>query len=646
MQVYGFGIGEAGTVTADRDLLGGKGAALVEMSSTGSIPVPPGVVVPTTLCREYTSDPLLAEELVTDAFHSVAEVLAVIEHKVGYLPLFSVRSGAPVSMPGMMDTILNVGLTPSTMPRWIDRLGERVAKDSYRRLLQMYGSVVLRIPSELFEKKLAETKKYYYGGDQLPVTDADLTTKHLDKLIIRYLDLYQAKGKVVPNTVSEQIRGCMLAVVKSWYNVRAQKYRKMHGIPDSLGTAITVQMMVFGNAGNSSCSGVLFSRDPFTGEKGVVGEFLPNAQGEDVVAGVRTPISFSDMAEWSAPLHNELEETAIFLEEHYKDMQDIEFTVQEGDLYILQTRNAKRTVQASFQVAYDLLNEDVISLEEARARIPFGTLVALFGGSVPKSFKEPPTYVGLPGATGCVSGVVVLNNEQACKLATPDMPVLLVRNETSPEDLPGMAASAGFLTRTGGSTCHAAVVARGLNKAAVVGCSDLPKDLETLKGKFITIDGGTGRVWLDIEVPMESPEIPESAIGLISLLYRGDPSKVLEIQDSGDGIRAPIIDGAKVMVCADKVDLLDAAQVLTLADNPKVSEVFVLFDSWVSVELSDIDRILLTDELFPQVSVEAPENPVLCGLLGEHPKVTVCGREAISGDLIGRRESIILEVFR
>ena len=509
-----------------KDLLGGKGANLCEMHSMG-VPVPRAVIVSTEACNEYRSIKTEGGKIqfLKDL---VAEVLVSLNDIGASHSLYSVRSGARVSMPGMMDTILNVGVAESWQ-YWMEDLGERTALDCYRRFLQMYGEVALGVPASLFAKKLNEIKKYKYGMEQPPANDAEMSVKHLEKLVeaYKYIITKNAPGEYSPE-FSSVLRRSIGAVFDSWDNERAKEYRKIHNIPDDWGTAVVIQEMVFGNMNDQSCSGVMFTRDPATGAANMIGEFLPNAQGEDVVAGIRTPMPLGEMQGWNSKVYDKLLEVAINLEKHYRDMQDIEFTVQDGELYILQTRNAKRSDKAAIKVAYDMYKEVLITKEELKERVP---LRALFGKKE-KKLKEDiePDAVGLPAGGGVVTGYVVTSEDVANEYLEAGRDVILVAEETTPDDISVMNKAVGILTSTGGVTCHAAVVARGMNKTCVVGCSEVKfvspyivdiGDTTVTEGTKITIDGKTGRVWAK-ELELEDAAICEEAAEILRVLISGE----------------------------------------------------------------------------------------------------------------------------
>ena len=496
--------------------LGGKGAALVKMAQAG-MNVPPGFTLPTEVCNELSGMEAKEQNLAyTDAIKEIMdrakEGMAWLTEKFGFTPLVSVRSGAPVSMPGMMDTILNVGLTNQNLDEWASRIGFRAALDSQRRLIQMLGSTAYGVPHEVFEFQLARMKKE--AGVEL---DADLDTDYLEALIEAYLQAFkQNQGFDFPvNDPEEQLSAAIMAVFESWQNERAIEYRKINKIDPAMGTAVNVQAMVFGNMGDDSGTGVLFTRNPSTGEAGIMGEFLQNAQGEDVVAGIRTPVDIWDMNSvelqdtcWPG-IYKQIEKVCSDLEGMYDDMVDVEFTVQQGELFILQSRAGKRSARAAFKIATDLFQESVIDIDTALSRLKKEQFKVVRRPMLDPSFKEEPDEVGLPACPGVVTGKPVFSSEGAVNCKEP---CILITHETTPEDIKGMAAAIGILTQTGGATSHAAVVARAMDKTCVVGCTGL--DMDAAKGtQKVTIDGSTGRVWFDKDVPViDSSDAPEVAI--------------------------------------------------------------------------------------------------------------------------------------
>ncbi len=496
-----------------KNLLGGKGAGLAEMTRIG-LPVPPGFTITTEACKEYQKTGKLSEEIKKE----VLEHLHKLEEKTGKKfgdrsnPLLvSVRSGAPISMPGMMDTILNLGLNDDTVEGLKDLTNnERFAYDSYRRFIQMFGNVVMGIPHEEFEKILDK-----YKEENGLKSDTELTPEMLKNIIKDYKALYKEKtGQDFPQDPMEQLFTAIEAVFKSWNNPRAIAYRKINKISDDLGTAVNIVMMVFGNMGDDSATGVAFTRNPSTGEKKLYGEYLVNAQGEDVVAGIRTPKPIDEMKNDIPSAYEELIKVADILEKHYRDMQDMEFTVEKGKLYMLQTRTAKRTAQAAVKVAVDMVHEGLITKEEAVLRVTPTHIDQLLHKMIDPNAKVKPIAKGLPASPGAASGKVVFDVKEAAERGKKGEAVILVRPETTPEDIEGMAKSKGILTTRGGMTAHAAVVARGMGIPCIVGAEEIKLDLDkkefyangvTVKeNDIITIDGSTGNVMLG-EVPMIEP---------------------------------------------------------------------------------------------------------------------------------------------
>lgn len=513
--VYTFGPGKAEGNTKMKDLLGGKGANLAEMANLG-IPVPPGFTISTEVCTAYyDGNQELPKWLEKDAKDGIAFIEKKMEAKFGDPKnplLVSVRSGARASMPGMMDTILNLGLNETTLKGLVERTGnERFAYDAYRRFIQMYSNVVLEIDRENFEHMIDELKKN--KGLRL---DTDLTAEDWKGLCVKFKDFVNNKlGRPFPEDPWEQLMGAVGAVFRSWNNKRAIEYRRLNNIPVHWGTAVNIQAMVFGNMGEDCATGVAFTRDPGTGERKFFGEYLVNAQGEDVVAGIRTPQPINvaakkaddekSLEEIMPGPYGELEKIYQKLEKHYRDMQDIEFTIQQGKLWMLQTRNGKRTAAAAVKIAVDMAHEKMISKEEAILRIDAAQLDQLLHPMLdPKAPKEVVAK-GLPASPGAAVGRVVFSADDAQVWAEKGEKVILVRLETSPDDIHGMNVAQGILTARGGMTSHAAVVARGMGKCCVAGCSEITvngsKKEFTARGKFtfregdwITLNGTTGEV--------------------------------------------------------------------------------------------------------------------------------------------------------
>jgi len=500
-----------------RELLGGKGIGLAEMTALG-VPVPAGFTVTTDACREV----MRTGDVPAELWEQVDAHIARLEGSAGKRfgdpqdPLLvSVRSGAAISMPGMMDTILNLGLNDVAVEGLAAVTGNpRFAYDSYRRLIQMYGEVVDAIDAHLFEQELQELKEG--RGVEL---DVELDADDLRGLIGTFQEIYEREvGMPFPGDASEQLRRAVRAVFDSWDSPRAKVYRRTYDIPDDLGTAVNVVQMVFGNKGESSGTGVCFTRDPSTGERKLFGEFLVDAQGEDVVAGIRTPEPIEVMLDRFPEAYRQLVATLDRLEEHYREMQDIEFTVEEGELYLLQTRTGKRTARAALRIAVEMTDEGLISREEAVARIDPGQLDQLLHPMIDPKARLDVVATGLNASPGAASGAIVLDADLAEERGRNGDDVLLVRWETTPDDIHGLIQARGVLTAHGGMTSHAAVVARGMGKPCVAGCESLSIDLkartirigehELAEGDQLTIDGGTGRVIVGA-VPLVAPEIDE-----------------------------------------------------------------------------------------------------------------------------------------
>ena len=524
--VYAFGDGKAEGDASMRNLLGGKGANLAEMCHLG-LPVPPGFTMTTEVCTSYYANnktlPADLEAQVNAAIQHIESTLGMAFGDGDNPLLVSVRSGARASMPGMMDTVLNLGLNDATVEGLIKRSGNaRFAYDSYRRFIQMYSDVVLGIDHYVFEDMIDEAKR-----DKGVEQDTDLDADDWKQLTEQFKAKVASElGKPFPQDVHEQLWGSIMAVLNSWMNNRANTYRRLHNIPESWGTAVNIQSMVFGNMGEDCATGVAFTRNPSTGEKALYGEYLVNAQGEDVVAGIRTPQPITRIAAEESGLpamedvmpdvYQELVRIYEELEAHYKDMQDIEFTVQGGKLWVLQTRNGKRTAKAALKIAVDLVNEGLISQEDAVKRVEPAALDQLLHPTLDPHAEKNVISRGLPASPGAASGTIVFSADEAEQRAKLGEKVVLVRIETSPEDIHGMHASEGILTSRGGMTSHAAVVARGMGKPCVSGAGQVVIDYkaktltasgQTLgEGDTITLDGSTGEV-MQGEVETIKPEL-------------------------------------------------------------------------------------------------------------------------------------------
>ena len=513
--VYYFGAGHADGTAQMKAVLGGKGANLAEMTNLG-IPVPPGFTISAELCNAYIADKTYPKELKGEVEASLKRVEEVMGRKFGAATkplLVSVRSGAAVSMPGMMDTILNLGMNDAVAAALAKETGNpQFAYDAYRRFVQMYGDVVLGLKGSRspFEPLLAAKKKA-----RKVERDIDLPAEDLKALVGEYKTALKTLLPAgFPEEPTAQLWGAIEAVWRSWMGDRAVAYRRIHHVPETLGTAVTVMAMVFGNFGEDSGTGVAFTRDPSTGEKRFFGEFLVNAQGEDVVAGIRTPEPVELMARKFPPAYQQLVDTYQRLERHYKDMQDLEFTVERGKLFLLQTRNGKRTGAAAVRVAVEMVEEGMLTEEEALLRVSPDALDQLLHPMVDPNAKSTVLATGLPASPGAAAGQVVFDAQEAFAWANEGKAVVLVRAETSPEDIKGMAAAKGILTARGGMTSHAAVVARGMGKCCVVGAKAVEVDehagvfsvngRKVKRGDWVTLDGSTGRV-LDGRVPLVQP---------------------------------------------------------------------------------------------------------------------------------------------
>ena len=573
--VYKFKEGNANM----RELLGGKGANLAEMASLG-LPVPNGFTITTEACTAYYKDgKKISEAIQEEIMNNLHELEVEMGKKLGDVNdplLVSVRSGARASMPGMMDTILNLGLNDEAVEGFAKKTGNsRFAYDSYRRFIQMYSDVVMEVPKSFFEKIIDEIKEA--KGIKF---DTELTVEDLKELVRRFKEVYKnaMNGEEFPQNPVEQLMGAVKAVFRSWDNPRAIVYRRMNDIPGDWGTAVNVQSMVFGNKGETSGTGVAFTRNPSTGEKGIFGEYLINAQGEDVVAGVRTPQPITKLQEDLPECYNEFMELAHKLENHYRDMQDMEFTIEEGKLYFLQTRNGKRTAPAAIKIACDLVDEGMITPEEAVLRIEAKSLDQLLHPMFDSESLKNGEVIGqaLPASPGAAAGKVVFTAEEAKKLGTGGNGerVILVRLETTPEDIEGMVASQGILTVRGGMTSHAAVVARGMGTCCVSGCGEIKINEEEKhfelggytfhEGDYISLDGSTGKI------------------------YKGD-IKTVEATVTGDF--------GRIMSWADKYRTLG---VRTNADNPRDTKKAVELGA-EGIGLCRTEHMFFDEERIPKI---------------------------------------------
>jgi pyruvate,orthophosphate dikinase len=526
-----------------RELLGGKGANLAEMTNLG-MPVPQGFTITTEACTQYYTDGETINDCIgSEIMEHIARLEEITGKRFGDLEnplLVSVRSGARASMPGMMDTILNLGLNDDVVESFAKKTqNPRFAYDSYRRFIQMYSDVVMEVGKSYFEKLIDEMKEK--KGVKL---DTELDADDLKELACQFKAQYKEKvGEDFPHHPTDQLMGAIRAVFRSWNNPRAIYYRRMNDIPSSWGTAVNVQMMVFGNMGNTSGTGVAFSRNPSTGEKKLYGEYLMNAQGEDVVAGVRTPLTIDQLKEQNPQVYDQFYKIVYTLEKHYRDMQDMEFTIEEGKLFMLQTRNGKRTAAAALRIACDLVDEGMISKKEAVLMIDPKQLDALLHPQFdPKALKAAsPIGSGLPASPGAACGRVVFTADDATLWATKKgEKVILVRLETSPEDIEGMNYSQGILTVRGGMTSHAAVVARGMGTCCVAGCGEITIDEESKtfslggkvfhEGDYISLDGSTGKIY-----GMALPTVEASISGDFNrLMTWADQYRVLRVRANAD----------------------------------------------------------------------------------------------------------------
>ena len=525
-----------------RNLLGGKGANLAEMTKIG-LPVPQGFTVSTEACTRYYEDgKTIGEDIVEQIYAALAETEKVCGKKFGDLEnpfLVSVRSGARASMPGMMDTILNLGLNDVAVKGLANLTeNERFAYDSYRRFIQMFSDVVMEIPKSFFERVLDEIKE-----SKGAKYDTDLNAEDMKEIVVRFKEIYKEKmGVEFPQDPKVQLLEAIKAVFRSWYNPRAIYYRRMNDIPSDWGTAVNVQSMVFGNMGNTSGTGVAFTRDPSTGEKKLYGEYLINAQGEDVVAGIRTPQKIETLQQVMPEVYEQFVNIAQTLENHYRDMQDMEYTIERGKLYMLQTRNGKRTAAAALKIAVDLVNEGMITTDEAILKVEPKQLDSLlhpqFDAVALKKAKE--IAMGLAASPGAACGMVYFTAEEATAAAKTGKRVVLVRLETSPEDIEGMAHAQGILTARGGMTSHAAVVARGMGTCCVAGCGALRVDEEAKtatigdvvfhEGDWMSIDGSTGKVYAEA-----IPTVDASVSGdFATLMGWADAARKLGVRTNAD----------------------------------------------------------------------------------------------------------------
>ncbi len=586
--VYFFGGGKADGNGKMKDVLGGKGAGLAEMTNAG-LPVPPGFTIQTEACREYMRTGAVSKEVDQQMDEALAKLEALQGQKLGTGEnplLVSVRSGAKFSMPGMMDTILNLGLNDKSVDALAKRSNNpRFAADSYRRLIQMFGNVVLDIEKSAFDEVFDAKKK-----QKKTKLDTDLDAKALQEVIVEYKKVVKKHAKRdFPQDPREQLVMARDAVFRSWQNDRAKHYRRINNIDDMLGTAVNVQAMVYGNLGDTSGTGVGFTRNPATGTKEFYGEFLMNAQGEDVVSGVRTPVPILELQKIMPDVYDQLREITTRLEKHYKDMQDFEFTIQDGKLYMLQTRNGKRTGLAAVRVAIQMVEEGLITKEEAIFRVEPNQLYDFLVPRLDeKSTKVEVLATGLPASPGAAVGRIVFTADEAVKMAGHDTaknPVILVRAETTPEDIHGMEVAKGILTSRGGMTSHAAVVTRGMGKCCVAGAGDIDvnekaremhvKGQTFKEGDWISLDGTTGRVIKGKLGTLDpSPDDPE----LQKFMQWADPHRKMKVRANADiprdAIQARAFGAEGIGLCRTEhmffgEDKIRHMRAMILADNEK-----------------------------------------------------------------------------
>ncbi|QTL98983.1 pyruvate, phosphate dikinase [Iocasia frigidifontis] len=593
--VYSFGGGKADGKTELKNLLGGKGANLAEMTNLG-INVPPGFTITTNVCTLYYENnenyPEGLDEQVEEALSKVEGLMGKEFGDVNDPLLFSVRSGARVSMPGMMDTVLNLGLNDETVQGVIKQTNnERFAYDSYRRFVQMFGNVVLGMDGAEFEEIL-EKKKEKLGVDY----DTEIPAESLKELVGEFkAHIKETTGEDFPEEPKAQLWAAIDAVFGSWNNERAISYRNINDIPHHWGTAVNVQTMVYGNMGENSGTGVAFTRNPSTGENKYWGEYLKNAQGEDVVAGIRTPKPIAQLEEEMPEIYKQLTDIFEKLEKHYTDVQDVEFTIQEGELFMLQTRTGKRTARAAVKIAVDLEEEGLIDKRTAVGRIEPQKLDELLHRRIDPDAELTILAKGLDASPGAAAGKVVFDSDEAAELGKAGEKVVLVRTETSPEDIHGMAAAQGVLTSRGGMTSHAAVVARGMGKPAVAGCEDIKVDYSVekfttpdgtvvKKGDFITIDGGTGNVYLG-EVPTIDPEMDEN---FEKLMGWADDFRTMQVRTNAD---TPEDAEAAVDFGAEGIGLCRTEHMFFDEDRLPIVQDMILADSKAARE-SALEKLL------------------------------------------------------
>ncbi len=621
-----------------KSLLGGKGANLAEMARIG-LPVPPGFIVTTEACNLYFEK---GESLWPELKNEVKENLALLEQQTGKEfggenpLLLSVRSGAVVSMPGMMDTVLNLGLNQETVEHLAREAGSRrFALDCYRRFIQMFSDVVLKVDHYSFDNILTESRQRNKVR-----TDAELTEDDLEKIVFNFLDLVlRETGSEFPQEPFEQLFLAVEAVFMSWNTDRAVIYRKANKIPDDLGTAVNVQAMVFGNLGYDSGTGVAFTRNPSTGEPKLYGEYLLNAQGEDVVAGTRTPRPLDELKTDMPEVYLQFTETCATLEKHYRDMQDIEFTIEKGVLYMLQTRTGKRTTSAALRVAVDMVNEGLINKDEALLRIEPDQLEQLLHCRIDPDAEKKVIAKGLPASPGAASGKVVFSADRAQEIALQgEDKVLLVRPETTPDDIHGIIAAEGILTSRGGMTSHAAVVARGMGKPCVCGCEELKIDLakglfyidgvEYREGEVLSIDGSSGQVILG-EAPLIEPQFSEE---FHEILKWADKARRLKVRANADN---PEDARRAVEMGAEGIGLCRTEHMFMAADRVPVVQKMILAQNLEDRETALKELLPMQKEDFIGILKEMQGKPVTIRLL-----------DPPLHEFLPDREELLLEVDR
>ncbi len=656
--VYFFGAGHTDGGANLRDLLGGKGANVAEMSNLG-VPVPPGFTITTEVCTHFmNNDGAYPESLRSEVRDNIKRLEEAIGAQFGSVDnplLVSVRSGARVSMPGMMDTVLNLGLNDETVAGLAKRSNNpRFAYDSYRRFIQMYSDVVIGVHVDHFEDLL--TAKRDHAG---VTADYELSAEHLQELIKEYQEVVvEHTGDPFPQDTDEQLWGAIAAVFRSWNSDRAITYRGMNGYADNWGTAVNVQAMVFGNMGDDSATGVAFTRDPSTGERVFFGEYLINAQGEDVVAGIRTPLPINgtdnSLEKQMPSLYRELEDIYHKLEAHYRDMQDIEFTIQSGKLWLLQTRTGKRTGRAAVRIAVEMMEEKLIDKQTAVTRVDPDQLEQLLHPTIDNSADFEAFAKGLPASPGAASGRIAFTVERALAFAEDGERVILVRTETSPEDIEGMKVANAILTSRGGMTSHAAVVARGMGKCCVVGCQEMSVNYTAghfdvdgksyNEGDWITLDGTTGRVFAG-EVPTVDPELDDNFSTFMSWV---DEFRTMRVRANADtpedaenarGFGAQGIGLARTEHMFFGEDRIDVVRRMILASDK--SERVAALTEILPMQREDFEGLFRAMDGYP-VNIRLLDPPLHEFLPGEDDEISaLAGRLSISEDILrGKVQSL------